>query len=633
MAASSDGFPRPSMEVFRQSVQSICPMFLVPSLHESQLQALYSFICGEDVFVNLPTGYGKSLIFQMAPLVHAWMHENLSTCWKKDPIIVIISPLLALMQDQVKKLTSLNLRAAFVGAEQEPAVLQGIEEGKFTFVFISPESTLASERWRKVLESEIYRRNLIGIAVDEVHCVTEWGTSGNNKDRSAFRRWYSRLNEMRSFIGRVPFVALTATATNRTKLRIFELLEFESPKEISESPNKQNVRYSVQKLDTSLPLLENFRCLIKELMEKGKDSQRTIIYCQTIKQCSHLFRMFELALGDSLYHGKNDPRNRLVDMMHSGTPSSVKDNVLDQFADQTKCLRVLIATIAYGMGVNCKGVTRVIHFGPSKSIEAYMQESGRCGRSGEQSDALLLYNGLNLKAADSDMKEYVQSSTCRRKFLLKYFGTSHSRFPSGHICCDICAESCTCQGVHCNMDLHLPILLEEEEEDSRAICNEKLLELKEKLNALKKTLFKDSIAIKERNASIIGCPTTLLEFGTVQIQQVVDNAEHIFSVSDVLKHVDIWQRKHAVSVLKIFESTFNDVESPMSDSDSDDDAYFDGSNHEWIEMVNDQSFMDLIDQSEWDVDSILEEAPHDDMQEDAAYPEFLDSFIGDINFS
>ena len=131
------------MEVFRQSVQSICPMFLVPSLHESKLQALYRFICGEDVFVNLPTGYDKSLIFQMVPLVHAWMHENLSTCWKKDPIIVIKSPLLTLMQDQVKKLTSLNLRAAFVGAEQEPAVLQGIK--------------------------------------DEVHCVTEWGTSSHHR--------------------------------------------------------------------------------------------------------------------------------------------------------------------------------------------------------------------------------------------------------------------------------------------------------------------------------------------------------------------------------------------------------------------------------------------------------------------
>ena len=140
MAACRDGLPRPTVEVFQQSVCSICPMFHVLLLHESQIQALYSFISREEVFVNLPTGYGKSLIFQMEAIVHAWMHENVSH-------IVIIRGLLVLMQDQVRKLMPLNLRAAFVGAEQEPAVLQGIKEGKFIFVFISPESTLASERW------------------------------------------------------------------------------------------------------------------------------------------------------------------------------------------------------------------------------------------------------------------------------------------------------------------------------------------------------------------------------------------------------------------------------------------------------------------------------------------------------
>lgn len=98
--------------------------------------------------------------------------------------------------------------------------------------------------------------------------------------------------------------------------------------------------------------------------------------------------MFELELGASLYDGERSPTNRLVEMKHSGSPASVKNHVLNQFGDDTRCLRMLIATIAYGMGVNCNGVTRVIHFGPSKSIEAYMQESGRFGQSGEQSDAL-----------------------------------------------------------------------------------------------------------------------------------------------------------------------------------------------------------------------------------------------------
>ena len=338
-------------------------MFNVSSLKESQFQALYSFICGEEVFVNLPTGSGKSLIFQMAPLVHMRMHENVSAIhWKKNPVIIIISPLLALMQDQVKKLSSLGFKAAFVCPEQDPKILQDIKQGTFTFVYLSPESALTTERWRNTHESEIYQESLIGVTVDEVHWVTEWGTSSNN-NRSAFHVWYSRLNEIKSLVD-VPFIAVTAAATQKMKDKIFDLLELRNPNQIAESPNKRNVRYTVQKLDKSLPIVENFRCLVNELKLKGKGTTRSIIYCQIVKQCAHLFRMFELELGLSVYNGEVNPQNQLVQMMHSGNPESVKSHVLEQFADSSKCLRILIATIACGMGVNCKEVQCVIHFGP-----------------------------------------------------------------------------------------------------------------------------------------------------------------------------------------------------------------------------------------------------------------------------
>ena len=127
-----------------------------------------------------------------------------------------------------------------------------------------------------------------------------------------------------------PFITLTATATPKTKAKIFELLELREPKEIVESPNKPNVRYAIQKLRNSLPVLENFRCLIDELKEKGIDSKRTIIYCQTVKQCAHLFRKFELELGSDMYDGEENPKNRLVEMLHSGSPESVKTHVLHQ---------------------------------------------------------------------------------------------------------------------------------------------------------------------------------------------------------------------------------------------------------------------------------------------------------------
>ena len=178
----------------------------------------------------------------MAPLVHMWMHENVSTIhWKRNPVIIIISPLLVLMLDQVKKLSSLGFKAALVGPEQDPKILQDIERGNFTFVYLSPESALTTESWRNTLESEIYQESLIGMAVDEVHCVTEWGTSSNNKNRLAFRVSYSPLNEIKSLLD-VPFIALTATATQKTKEKIFDLVELRNPNQISESPNKMNER-------------------------------------------------------------------------------------------------------------------------------------------------------------------------------------------------------------------------------------------------------------------------------------------------------------------------------------------------------------------------------------------------------
>ena len=127
---------------------------------------------------------------------------------------------------------------------------------------------------------------------------------------------------------------------------------------------------------------------------------------------------------------------------------------------------------------------------------------------------------------------------------MKHFGvkTSHSESPTGHMCCDICAESCQCQGGNCDMDLHLATV-EDDIEQSRVISEEQTSELKQRLDDLRKTIVKDSIALKEQNqVSIFGCPTKLLEFGTDQVQQVIDNAEHFFSISNVLKYVDIWQK-------------------------------------------------------------------------------------------
>ena len=151
-----------------------------------------------------------------------------------------------------------------------------------------------------------------------------------------------------------------------------------------------------------------------------------------------------------IYIGSGDPTNVLLEMLHSCTPLSNKEHILTSFAEEHGTIRVLIATIPFGMGVNCKGVTRVIHFGPSKNIESYTQETGRAGRDGSQSIAVVLYNGIMLSHVEADIKSYIKSDDCRRNTLLKQFEDDSSNSPKElHLCCDHCASKCQCGESDC----------------------------------------------------------------------------------------------------------------------------------------------------------------------------------------
>ena len=160
-----------TQEDFQKAVSGVCATFGVKKLYPQQEKALSEFLSGSDVFVSLPTGFGKSLIFQMAPLV---ANELQHSRFPNQSIVVVISPLVALMKDQVSFLRSLNVSAEFVSAEQVESVLKEIEAGKYQLVYASPESMLSADRWRRMLTSKVYQKNLIGIAVDEAHCISHW---------------------------------------------------------------------------------------------------------------------------------------------------------------------------------------------------------------------------------------------------------------------------------------------------------------------------------------------------------------------------------------------------------------------------------------------------------------------------
>lgn len=216
-------------------------------------------------------------------------------------------------------------------------------------------------------------------------------------------------------------IALTATATKATRQSIFEVLMMANPHVIYESPNKNNIAYAVEYMPTMDADLDHyFGWLGEELREKKELCDRTIIYCQTIKQCGLVYATLKGMLGKDIYVDR-DPKNVLLEMLHSCTPLANKENIVKSFAEERGVIRVLVATIAFGMGINCKAVRRVIHFGPSKNIESYTQETGRAGRDGAQAVAFVLYNGILLNHVEGNIKLYASSRQCRRKTILKHF--------------------------------------------------------------------------------------------------------------------------------------------------------------------------------------------------------------------
>ena len=217
---------------------------------------------------------------------------------------------------------------------------------------------------------------------------------------------------------------MTATATKATKTEILSTLHLseDDVKFVEQSLDRPNLKYSVQYLDKNEPLQASFSTVIADLKSLGSNAPRTLIYCQTRKQCSVLFRVFEVFLGQSMFNGTSKPQNRIVEMYHAGTPPRVKEHIIVNMACDEGHIQVLISTVAFGMGFNCKKVRRVIHFGPSKSVEMYVQECGRAGRDGLSSTCVLLQNGLLSAHCDRDMKNYISNIECRRKMLIEHFG-------------------------------------------------------------------------------------------------------------------------------------------------------------------------------------------------------------------
>jgi len=347
-------------------------------------------------------------------------------------------------------------------------------------------------------------------------------------------------------------------------------------------------------------LAEYLSWISNEVKDCGSAATRTIIDTQTIKQCAVVYSTLKTLLGDKIYSSEErNPKAVLLEMLHSCSPQSNKEHILASFQSDQGFTRILVATIAFGMGVDCKQVHQTVHFGPAKNVECYMQESGRAGKDGAQSTAFLLYQGMQLMHVDKDTKDYVKSNEYRRKHLLRYFDVECTPLDPLHLCCDNCSVSCKCGLEDCK-PLCYPLSAADEPNDvphqERNVSFEERKELETKLGSYHKLLLTN---LTKRDATgklkYFTHPKFTLEFSELQIQQVLDHCAMLFSIADICRFVEIWDLQHAFKIHGILQEIFGDLEDTDIGSEeemSDEEEDFLG--RDWNDLALDDEMANMV---------------------------------------
>ena len=370
----------------------------------------------------MPTGAGKSLCYQIPALMF-------------DGITIVISPLIALMHDQVTNLVELGVRAAYINSSltmsQLYTVIRNAANGVYKLIYVAPER----------LDSEIFLKmaanaDISMVTVDEAHCIAQWGQD--------FRPSYLKIPEFVSLLPRRPVVtAFTATATEQVRNDIKKLLVLDSPYELVTGFDRKNLYFEVRKPDDKY---HDLKSLIKKYDAEGRSG---IVYCSTRKEVENICEKLKAdGFSASRYHaGLTEGERR----------ANQEDLIYDR-------VRIMVATNAFGMGIDKSNLSFVIHYNMPKDLESYYQEAGRAGRDGSPSDCILFYSGRDVNIAKflinksfeeseldppqaqrikerdlkklNDMIFYSTSQSCLRRYMLGYFGEkSHSECGNCSVCC------------------------------------------------------------------------------------------------------------------------------------------------------------------------------------------------------
>jgi ATP-dependent DNA helicase RecQ len=399
-----------SEALLRQTLQSVWGFSDFRPLQREAMQAILS---ARDSVVVLPTGGGKSLCFQAPALI--------------DPasgVSLVVSPLISLMKDQVDGLRVDGVDAAYLNStllpHQRDAVIASVRDGRCRILYVSPERIVGDASLRRLL----VQRGVRFVAIDEAHCISQWGHD--------FRPEYRQLGAIRGEFGRVSWHAFTATATERVRRDIINELHLSDPLELVGSFDRPNLTYRVLRR-------ANLHRQLTDVLGRH-DQESGIFYCSSRREVEQLAAWLQ------------EEGLRAVPY-HAGLEDDVRSRHQEAFLDEQ--VDIVVATVAFGMGIDRSNVRFVVHAGAPRSVEHYQQESGRAGRDGLAAECVLIYSGADfvrwkqmLEANGEwnesarlllrDMERYAAGTRCRHRSLIEYFGQVYDRAGCG--ACDWCLK-------------------------------------------------------------------------------------------------------------------------------------------------------------------------------------------------
>lgn len=384
-------------------------IFKLSSFRKNQLEAVNNTLAGRDTFVLMPTGGGKSLCYQLPAVVKSG---------KTHGTTIVVSPLISLMQDQVEHLWEKNIKAGMINskgsAEEKKTTFNLFIDGFLDLVYLSPEMISASNQAKNAIDRLYRQGKLARVVVDEAHCVSSWGHD--------FRPDYKHLSYFKQHYPDIPVMALTATANDHVKMDIIHNLNLVEPLFLKQSFNRTNLFYEVVNKDK-----DHMKQIETSLLSKFRD-QTGIIYCHSKNSCEQTSeKLIKSGVKCAFYHAGMTPEDRL--------------DIQKKW--QQGIIRVICATIAFGMGIDKADVRFVIHLTLPRTLEGYYQETGRAGRDGNYSYCTMFYSFRdartlqNMISRDKDLDrngkekhltklrqviQYCENSTdCRRQQVLQYF--------------------------------------------------------------------------------------------------------------------------------------------------------------------------------------------------------------------